>query len=173
MASNPLECNICCNAYNEDHCPRILPCSHTFCGPCIDELISIQKKECATCRKKFTTNSAEDLMIIRDLLDAAKQLPSKHAGSKTSPRELKKPFLETTKLFLEDIIGKGITVCEETEVEVIDGIESNNKMRGGLEGFIQTLEEINLSSKEACSNFSRDNKLLMDKLDIMLQRESK
>ncbi|XP_066938269.1 uncharacterized protein [Macrobrachium rosenbergii] len=167
MASNALECDICCNVFSEDHCPRILPCSHTFCGPCVDELISTQSNECPVCREEFRANSAEDLMIVRKLLDAAKQLASMHQGSKALSRTPVKPFLETTKYFRANVIEKGIAVCEETEVEVNDSIDSNNKMRGGLEGFIQKLEEIKLSCKDTWSNIARDNKLLMDKVDIM------
>ncbi|XP_066938987.1 E3 ubiquitin-protein ligase TRIM13-like isoform X2 [Macrobrachium rosenbergii] len=167
MVSHPLECDICCNTYSDHHCPRILPCSHEFCSRCIDGLISTQKKECPTCKQKFTANSAEDLMIIRGLLDAAKQLPSKNEESKITSTRPKRPFLDTTKYFRESVIGKRIAVCEETKVEVNDCIESNKKMSGGLEGLMQTLEGIMLSCQNFQSNIARDNKLLMDKLDIL------
>ncbi|XP_066959180.1 LOW QUALITY PROTEIN: tripartite motif-containing protein 59-like [Macrobrachium rosenbergii] len=162
MAPNPLECDICCNTYNDDHYPRILPCTHVFCGRCITELISTQKMRCPSCRVKFTANSAEDLMINRDILDVAKQLASKHVGSKITSTRPKKPFLKTSQDSRENVI-----TCQEMEAEVKDRIKSSNKMRKGLEGFMQTLEEVKLSSKETWSNIARDNKLLMDKLDII------
>ncbi|XP_066990424.1 uncharacterized protein [Macrobrachium rosenbergii] len=162
-----LECDICSNMYTEDHCPRLLPCSHTFCGPCIDGLISAGKQECPVCRKTFKADSAQGVAINRSLLNVAKQLSSMHLASVISSRAPKKPFLETTRYFRETVIKKGIAVCEETEVEVNGRIDSNNKMRGGLEGFIQKLDEIKLSSKETWNNIGRDDKLLMDKLDIM------
>ncbi|XP_066973283.1 E3 ubiquitin-protein ligase TRIM13-like [Macrobrachium rosenbergii] len=165
--SSPLKCKICCNVFSEDHCPRILPCSHLFCGPCIDGLISTQKKQCPSCKKEFKANSAEDFTIIRELLGSEKQLSSVPAVSKTKSTRPKKPFHKVIQDFRENVIEIGIAIFEETEVEVNDRIESNNKVRKGLEEFIQTLEEIKLSSKETGGNIGRDNKLLMDKLDIV------
>ncbi|XP_066953155.1 uncharacterized protein [Macrobrachium rosenbergii] len=171
MEFNPLECKICCNEFNEDHCPRILPCSHSFCGHCIEKLISTQKKGCPNCRMEFTANSAEDLMMNRDLLDAAKQRSSTDGESDTTSTGPKKSFLETTEYFRENVTGKGITVCQETEAEVKVHIESNNVIRKGLEGFIQTLEEIKLSSERILTNVDQNNKELMNKLDIMQQEQ--
>ncbi|XP_066955640.1 uncharacterized protein [Macrobrachium rosenbergii] len=167
MESSHLECKICCNEFSEDRCPRILPCSHSFCGPCIDELISTQKKHCPVCREEFTVDSAEDLMINRDLLDVAKLLSSMHLGSKTSASAPRKSILEFTEDFRENVIGKGIAVCKEMEADVKACIESNNEMRKGLEGFIQTLEEIKFYTENTLTNIDQNNKELMNRLDIM------
>lgn len=73
---NPLECGTCCNAFSEYYCPRILPCSHTFCSRCIDYVISNQRKCCPVCSESFTARSAEEVTINRNLLDVAEQLLS-------------------------------------------------------------------------------------------------
>ncbi|XP_064083280.1 uncharacterized protein LOC135199300 [Macrobrachium nipponense] len=90
-----------------------------------------------------------------------------HLASVTLSRAPKKPFLKTTQDSRLNVIQKGITVYKETAAEVNDRIESNNKMVGGLEGFVQTLDEMKLSTTETLSNIARDNKLLSDKMDMM------
>ena len=50
MASNALECSICCERFDElGRCPRLLSCGHTFCSSCIDRLIKKNSINCPTC----------------------------------------------------------------------------------------------------------------------------
>ncbi|XP_066988240.1 uncharacterized protein [Macrobrachium rosenbergii] len=163
MASSPLECDIYYITYNEDHCPRILPCSHEFCSRCIDELISTYRKECPVCRKGFMANSAKDLMISRGLLDAAKQLPSEDEGPSTSSKEPKKSFLETTKYFRENVTKRGIAECLGAEAEVKDLIESYSEMRKGV-------KVVRLSSKATLTSIDLNTKLLMNKVEELQQQ---
>ncbi|XP_064090926.1 uncharacterized protein LOC135204701 [Macrobrachium nipponense] len=109
-------------------------------------------------------------MISRGLLDAAKQLSSMPRGSSPSTSAPKKSILDFTKDFQENLIGKGITVCRETEAEVKARTESNYRLKNELEGFTQLLAEIKFPSQDTLSNIDEDNKELMNKLDIM-QRE--
>ncbi|XP_066938258.1 E3 ubiquitin-protein ligase TRIM13-like isoform X4 [Macrobrachium rosenbergii] len=148
LESNPLECKICYNLYSEDHCPRILPCSHEFCGRCIKGLISTQMKFCTVCHEEFAANSAEDLMISRGLLDAAKQLSSPHIRQNlTKTKNPKKVFLKT-KRFRKNITKGCIDVCQGAEAEVKGLIESSRKLRRAVVvvklGSSKTLENIDL-----------------------------
>ncbi|XP_066990422.1 E3 ubiquitin-protein ligase TRIM50-like [Macrobrachium rosenbergii] len=176
QASNPLECDVCCNVFSEDHCPRILPCSHTFCGPCIDELISTQKKRCPLCREEFTANSAEDFMIIRKLLDVAKQLSSVNLGSKALPREVKRSFLESTKDFIKKSTEQSIADCQPTEAEARDLLTSFSEMKvvflranEDIEGFQKTMEELRLSNERGVGDIDQCADLLGNKLQLVLQ----
>ncbi|XP_064099158.1 uncharacterized protein LOC135210240 [Macrobrachium nipponense] len=76
MGFKPLECGTCCNPFSKYYCPRILPCSHTFCSRCIDHVISNQKKCCPVCKEPFLAKSAAEVTINRNLLDVAEQLSS-------------------------------------------------------------------------------------------------
>ncbi|XP_066990024.1 tripartite motif-containing protein 59-like [Macrobrachium rosenbergii] len=166
MASNPLECDICCNVFSEDHCPRILPCSHTFCNPCIDAFILAKKKECPVCRKTFRANSAEHVVINRKLLDAAKKFSSKHVGSKITSTRPKKCFLKTAKYFRENVTKRGIAVCSGAEAEAKDLIDSYREMKKGV-------EEVILSSEKTLSSIDRNIKLLMNRLEKMQKNKTK
>ncbi|XP_066990028.1 uncharacterized protein [Macrobrachium rosenbergii] len=182
MASNPLECDICCDTYSDDHCPRILPCSHEFCSRCIDELISTQKKVliCPVCRKCFTANSAEDLMINRGLLDAAKLLSSRHGGSRPSSSTPKKSILEFTQDFRENVIDKSITDLQATEAEIKCRIRSYSKMKEGIlesnKGIarhMQMMKNILLYNEKTLGIIEENIKLMNTWLDAMLQEKQK
>ncbi|XP_066938862.1 uncharacterized protein [Macrobrachium rosenbergii] len=176
MEFSDLECNICSNEYNEDHCPRILPCSHTFCGPCIDELISAGKEECPLCRKGFTANSAEDVTINRSLLNVTKQFSSMHLGSKTGPRETKRSFLESTKDFIKKSTEQSIADFQATEVETRNLLTSFSEMKvvflganEDIEGFQKTMEELKLSNEHKVGDIDQCADLLGNKLQLTLQ----
>jgi len=56
-----IECQICKELYTD---PRMLPCGHTFCFNCIDEIWrgnrqQVQSSPCPLCRKEFTTLPSE------------------------------------------------------------------------------------------------------------------
>ena len=55
-----LSCQVCFHEFTEDdeHIPRLLPCTHTLCESCIGQLIENNKLECPECRK---THDAEDV----------------------------------------------------------------------------------------------------------------
>ena len=53
MATSPeflplLQCSICLEVYNT---PRTLPCAHTFCLRCLEQLAQQTSLRCAVCRK--------------------------------------------------------------------------------------------------------------------------
>ncbi|XP_064090929.1 uncharacterized protein LOC135204705 [Macrobrachium nipponense] len=166
MASNPLECDICCNTYNDDHCPKILPCSHEFCYRCIEGLIFTQKKECPLCRTEFSNSSAEELMINRGLLDAAKQLSSMLAVSNTKETRPKQPFLKTTQVFRENFTKRGIAVCQGAEAEVQGLIDSYRDMK-------KVVQEVKLSSEKTLTSIDRSIKLLLNRLEKLQKNKTK
>ena len=45
-------CSVCFEPYEEkgNHVPLILPCLHTFCEKCIEELVNQKKLECPECK---------------------------------------------------------------------------------------------------------------------------
>ncbi|KAK7067097.1 hypothetical protein SK128_011267 [Halocaridina rubra] len=70
MATNPRDCPICDEAYNEENRrPRILNCSHTICTDCIDNILSEDEQLCPFCRSPFTANDATDLKVNQAVLD--------------------------------------------------------------------------------------------------------
>ncbi|NXO21993.1 TRI59 protein, partial [Cisticola juncidis] len=50
-----LTCPICCDIFAD---PRVLPCSHTFCGPCLQGLLRGQRLSCPSCRAVVTVSGA-------------------------------------------------------------------------------------------------------------------
>ena len=51
-----MECPSCFELYNDgERCPRNLPCGHTYCEHCLNQILYIKKKiECPVCRSKLS-----------------------------------------------------------------------------------------------------------------------
>ncbi|XP_068201086.1 uncharacterized protein [Palaemon carinicauda] len=140
--SNALECDICFNVFSDDNCPRILTCSHTFCGPCIDGIIATQKQTCPTCREEFRANSAGDLVINRSLLDVAKQFSTlsvepKKKFIKESVQETKTRVLGKLKVLNE---MKGVFTASESLSETKDGLLDTKKEIGRFKEILRDTE---------------------------------
>ncbi|CAL4065866.1 unnamed protein product [Meganyctiphanes norvegica] len=72
------ECKICHVPYDEDdHRPRNALCGHGLCTACIRALIKDSILECPTCRQKNKAETADDLQINFDLIDAMRAFKSK------------------------------------------------------------------------------------------------
>ncbi|XP_064090724.1 uncharacterized protein LOC135204474 [Macrobrachium nipponense] len=171
-----LECNICRNEYNEDHCPRILHCSHTFCSRCIDGLISAGKKECPICRENFTADSAQDVTINRSLLNVIGQLSSMHLGLKIEPKETKRSIVESTKHLIKKSAKQSIADYQATEAEAMDLLTSFSEMKAvflganeDIEEFKKTIEKLKLLNEQKVGNIDQCAELLGNKLELMLQ----
>lgn len=51
MASEGLECSICCERFDDEQlCPRLLSCGHSFCSGCLKKLLKDNTVNCPTCR---------------------------------------------------------------------------------------------------------------------------
>ncbi|XP_066941706.1 uncharacterized protein [Macrobrachium rosenbergii] len=173
-AYNPLECDICSNEFSDDRCPRILPCSHTLCGCCIDKLISSQTKACPVCKRAFTAVSAEDLLLNRNLLDAAK-----HKGAKPS-RGSVSSFEEFINGFRVNFTQKRIADYEETETLVLDALEILKGMKAdalenhrGAEGLTHMLQKLKLLNKKTLSKIDQNSKLLTGRLNVIRHKKAK
>ena len=69
MASRDVTCSICSNQLED---PKLLPCFHTFCRPCMRELSVVNAEEltieCPTCHDKHSVLSSEGLDAFPDNL---------------------------------------------------------------------------------------------------------
>ena len=75
-------CGICFEIMNWERLPRILPCRHSFCSTCLENIHSQGKCTCPFCRKRFSIDSIESLEVNHlifetvDFLVSSKILPS-------------------------------------------------------------------------------------------------
>ncbi|XP_068237416.1 tripartite motif-containing 13-like [Palaemon carinicauda] len=172
MASNALECDICSNVFSEDNCPRNLPCSHTFCGPCINRIIMTLKKTCPTCREGFTATTAEDLIINRSLLDVVNQLST--LNLKPKPNEFGKKFNKELNQETKNRILAELQIVEEME-NVFSATENLNEMKSELQGtkkeigrFKKNLMEIELYIEEMLGDINIFGDQLESTTDLTL-----
>lgn len=60
----PLECKVCLETYEEaNRRPRTLPCGHTFCSTCINNMLKDGMVSCPTCRTDHNTTDATNFPI--------------------------------------------------------------------------------------------------------------
>ncbi|CAL4087200.1 unnamed protein product [Meganyctiphanes norvegica] len=62
----PIECGICLEEYDKVRRPRVLPCAHNFCSPCLQKYISLGGSKCSICTRTYTASSVEDFPINTD-----------------------------------------------------------------------------------------------------------
>ena len=69
--SGAITCTICDEVYNlEESKPLLLPCSHTFCSSCIQQMQSINNKRCPVCRGSWAGQAVDSLPVIRQLAES-------------------------------------------------------------------------------------------------------
>ncbi|XP_068216161.1 uncharacterized protein [Palaemon carinicauda] len=174
MESSVLECGVCTNPFSEEHCPKILPCSHTFCCRCIDEIISNQTKACPFCREEFTASSTDDLVFNRTVLEAAKQFLSFHKEPKISSRGSGMSFGNLNKDLREIFILKAIANCNEVTSQMMHDISILMRMDSDIlqankviVGLKEMLNEIEISNRDIRYTIDENIKQLKKKCDVI------
>ena len=68
-----LSCGVCFERFNSSsHLPKILPCQHTFCKSCTDNLLHKGKGffECPVCRSKARSDEVRTNLVVIDIVGA-------------------------------------------------------------------------------------------------------
>ncbi|XP_068235998.1 uncharacterized protein [Palaemon carinicauda] len=180
MTSNALECGVCSNVFSEEYCPRILPCSHTLCGGCIDGIITDERISCPFCREEFPAASAEDIVINRFALDIAKQFSSQPMGPNTSSEKAECSVEKIVSEFKTKFIEKGIADCHEIAGLSLDTIENLNGMKNDvvennkeIDVLIEMLQKMKLSNDSTLGSIDESTDQLKSMLDVVLVEAKK
>lgn len=87
--SELLECSVCLEQLNADS--RVLPCQHTFCRSCLDEIVRAKKElRCPECRLLIRCRIEDlpaNLLLVR-LLEGLKSSEKITDGEKCSKKSL-------------------------------------------------------------------------------------
>ena len=97
------ECSVCLNDMLE-RAPRILPCLHSFCTECLQQLINNNKINCPTCREitELKSNDVNELKVNFNL----RQMKEQMEGQKEKEQEKPPPGTKTKSL---------CQICHQTE----------------------------------------------------------
>ena len=82
MASKGPECSICFERYNDENkCPRLLSCGHSFCSCCLERILRGNTIDCPKCRNPVAVPSGvHGLLKNFALLDIVNETaPKQHA----------------------------------------------------------------------------------------------
>ena len=79
MASKGPECSICFERFNDENkCPRLLSCGHSFCSCCLERLLRSNTIDCPQCRNPVVVPSGvHGLSKNFALLDIVNETTSK------------------------------------------------------------------------------------------------
>lgn len=69
MSSQNKKCAVCDENYDHgERKPLLLPCGHSYCGPCLRQLSNSDQKFCPMCRGDWHATSVQDLPLCFQLL---------------------------------------------------------------------------------------------------------
>lgn len=60
MSENFVECKVCYDIFFK---PITLPCQHTVCKKCVDDLLRVRLRYCPYCRGRFNTKSTSRINV--------------------------------------------------------------------------------------------------------------
>lgn len=67
LTEDDLSCDVCCEVYRD---PQALRCLHTFCKPCVDNLVNKWKEiECPQCREVSSAAEVRKDFKTQSLVD--------------------------------------------------------------------------------------------------------
>lgn len=124
ITNHMTNCSVCFEPYKQwgGHVPRMLPCFHTFCEICIQDLLDKNKFDCPECK---TTHPAEtgarSFKLNKYVLSHLKTLA--HVRDLQDERKINKMLLETTKTEIDIPTEKK----EKLKKSKADMKERNNK----------------------------------------------
>ena len=82
-----ITCSICAEVYNfDERKPLLLPCSHSFCRNCIQQMQTNNYPLCPVCRKSWTGQSIDKLPLISQLVHSSENKPNKKFKSAHNAR---------------------------------------------------------------------------------------
>ncbi|XP_066965084.1 uncharacterized protein [Macrobrachium rosenbergii] len=131
------ECEICNEDFSEgNHCPKVLPCSHSICTLCVEQLIAGNKMNCPFCRKAFNANSANDLGTNIGLLKLLKYVSELEISLKAAPVNMKgkrtSTLLKMYKAENKEIYDESAGRCTKAVYYIKRSIQQNSSVRESL-----------------------------------------
>ena len=143
MASEALECSICCEHFDDQtRCPRLLSCGHSFCSKCLEKLLNEKAINCPTCRNAMSVPAGVvGLPKNFSLLDILLTLPQKEDEEEGSP------ICETCG---DDDEHPATSCCLDCKEKMCkDAARWHGRHRSSRDHRVVSLEELNTNPKLA------------------------
>ena len=138
-----LSCAVCFEDYDDRHrIPRLLPCSHSLCEPCITDLIESNTLKCPICRKKHRMENKEKSFPQNEYILILMRAKSKEA-EKLNNEKCEKHGKELTIFCCEKVI---CLTCLRTEHEGHKWIEIEERKKEALMNELNKIKQ-NLEAK--------------------------
>ncbi|CAL4162927.1 unnamed protein product, partial [Meganyctiphanes norvegica] len=155
-----IRCIVCVEEFNvSSHRPKVLPCGHHMCTPCLENCIGRDVNQCSVCNKTFEATFAEDInTALENLIGYVSQLKVYYSQTKESIlTEAQKEInhLHSTTSTLEIFVYEKKNKVARKEVEI-------KLLR-------KEIDEDNKSRDEALNEIS-ENKIMMDQIKEHIEK---
>ena len=162
-------CQVCFEEFTEDdeHVPRLLPCTHTLCHTCIGQLIKNNKIECPECREKHEAKKEEKSFLQNKYL--LTQIKRKSSNEPPATHEFQKCVdhgKELNMFCLDPECNKAICrscLKKDHKKHEVTEIEDHEK-----EVLTREVEKIKMNLKAKVEFFSTAKKDISDKTNAVL-----
>ena len=130
--SELLECSVCLEQLNADS--RVLPCQHTFCRSCLEEIVRAKKElRCPECRMliRCHINDLPTNLLLVKLLEGIKSSERSAANRNTALKRSARAARKLTYANVQPAIQAsqvnetGITICSEAQFVALFSANDN------------------------------------------------
>ncbi|NXI18534.1 TRI59 protein, partial [Irena cyanogastra] len=164
-----LTCPICCDTFSE---PRVLPCSHTFCGPCLQRLLQHSPGfpagsglSCPSCRAPVAVPAAglQALPVnfaLKAVIEKCQQEEPAGAGAEAGTRRAH-PRQPLNIYCLQDrrlVCGQCLTIGGHRGHAIHDLQSAYRKAREALGQLLEEMSDLSRSKVSSCSEGLRQLK---------------
>ncbi|XP_063599739.1 uncharacterized protein LOC134776041 isoform X1 [Penaeus indicus] len=111
-----MECKVCLDAYNDcEKRPRNLPCGHSFCSSCIEDLIRQGMLTCPNCRARHTCSDVTNFPFAYELEELINKMRMSTLGGRSREEERKIILIQEEQ---EALLKTSLSSCKDMLLEL-------------------------------------------------------
>lgn len=155
-----MECKVCLEVYDESQRrPHNLPCGHSFCTVCIDDMLKNSSLTCPRCRAKHVASDKSHFPVAYDLEEVLSKRETTAAAAGRMPLSRKKDISSKINILRDEQMAtinnisigfqEKLSQLDKYKTKLIDwGIEHDDLIRKIQTDLIEQNEELRDSLKE-------------------------
>ena len=168
-------CGICEEVYDEfDRKPLVLPCTHSFCKSCLQQMQIINQKLCPVCRRDWSGHSTDSLIYVRQLVPTAAGTSLKPLNKTVShSKNVCKNHGHEFEIYCNTCKREGCKTCFKAEHKHCDWIFTKDKIGELKEIFHKSVTSTRSDLIDFFSRGSADNRENLSNVRDIIKRMDK
>ncbi|XP_068241943.1 uncharacterized protein [Palaemon carinicauda] len=180
----PMECGVCHEIFNEERCPRILPCSHNLCNECIKMSITTGLEACPFCLNPYNAQFPEEFMINDGVLECAKYFLNSRKEHPPPLQRVDSSYLGKVEYLKSEAFetnGKLLRILDQSEKQLESYSRNAKELEVSLnkinkdirENILVIMDEIVLKNNRSREELDATSNLLKEQLVCLASEKSK